>query len=213
VRFTNVAAAAIVVAVLLALPAAAATQDVRTIVVAASGSVSALSSPAQWTIGISVTYDSARGALRTSAATMLRIRSALERAGVPAAELTVSTQVSPHMQDELGSFDAFVVTKTVDLTIENPRRAALLIDKATAAGGNYVDGPSLAQAQNDDLIGRAVAVAVANARVKAEALARSMGVTLGPILAVENGFTYDGLDPLEGEVYATVAVEFAVEPQ
>jgi hypothetical protein len=186
---------------------------VRTIVVATFGSVSALSSPVQWTIGVSVKDDSARVAMRTSAATMARIRSALERAGVPGAALTVSTQVSPHMQDELGSFDAFEVTKTIELTAENPRRAALLIDKATAVGGNYVDGPSLAQAQNDALIGRAVAVAVANARVKAEALARSMGLTLGPILAVENGFTYDGLDPTSGEVYATVAVEFAVEPQ
>jgi uncharacterized protein len=213
VRFTHVVAAGIVAAVLFALPAAAATRDVRTIVVAASGSVSALSTPARWTVGVSVKDDSARAALRTSAATMARIRSALGRAGVPAAALTVSTQLSPHVQDELGSFDAFVVTKTVELTIENPRRAALLIDKATRVGGNYVDGPSLAQAQSDDLIGRAVAVAVANARVKAEALARSMGATLGPILAVENGFTYDGLDPLEGEVYATVAVEFAVEPQ
>jgi uncharacterized protein YggE len=200
-------------ALLVALPAAAATQDARTIVVAATGSVSALSSPAQWTVGVSVKDDSARAAMRTSTATMARIRSALERAGVPAATLTVSTQVTPLEKDELGSFDGFVATKTVELAIESPRRAALLIDKATAVGGNYVDGPSLAQAQNDDLIGRAVAVAVANARVKAEALARSMRVTVGPILAVENGFSYDGLDPQSGEVYATVAVEFAVEPQ
>jgi uncharacterized protein len=200
-------------ALLVALPAAAATQDARTIVVAATGSVSALSSPAQWTVGVSVKDDSARAAMRTSTATMARIRSALERAGVPAATLTVSTQVTPLEKDELGSFDGFVATKTVELAIESPRRAALLIDKATAVGGNYVDGPSLAQAQNDDLIGRAVAVAVANARVKAEALARSMRVTVGPILAVENGFAYDGLDPQSGEVYATVAVEFAVEPQ
>jgi uncharacterized protein YggE len=200
-------------ALLVALPAAAATQDARTIVVAATGSVTALSSPAQWTVGVSVKDDSARAAMRTSTATMARIRSALERAGVPAAALTVSTQVTPLEKDELGSFDGFVATKTVELAIESPRRAALLIDKATAVGGNYVDGPSLAQAQNDDLIGRAVAVAVANARVKAEALARSMRVTVGPILAVENGFSYDGLDPQSGEVYATVAVEFAVEPQ
>jgi uncharacterized protein YggE len=97
--------------------------------------------------------------------------------------------------------------------IDNSRRAALLMDKAAAAGGNYLDGPSLAAAQNNDLIARAVAVAMENARIKAEALARTMRARLGPVLAVENGFGYDGLDPLQGEVYATVAVEFAVEPQ
>lgn len=212
-RLWHVTALGLVVAVLLALPAAAAPQDLRTIVVVASGSLSASSSPAQWTLGVSATDDSARAAVRTSTATMARIRSALARAGVPAAELAVTTRVSPLMGDELGSFDGFEATKTVELTIESPRRAALLMDRATAAGANYVDGPSLPPTQNDDLLGRAVAVAVQNARVKAEALARSMGVTLGPILAVENGFAYDGLDPLSGEVYATVAVEFAVEPQ
>lgn len=212
-RLWHVTALGLVVAVLFALPAAAAPQDLRTIVVVASGSLSASSSPAQWTLGVSATDDSARAAVRTSTATMARIRSALARAGVPAAELAVTTRVSPLMGDELGSFDGFEATKTVELTIESPRRAALLMDRATAAGANYVDGPSLPPTQNDDLLGRAVAVAVQNARVKAEALARSMGVTLGPILAVENGFAYDGLDPLSGEVYATVAVEFAVEPQ
>ena len=212
-RLWHVSLLALVAALLLALPAAAATQDGRTILVVATGSVSALSAPAQWTLGVSSTDDSARAAVRTSAATMARIRGALERAGVPASELVVSSRVSPSPKDEIGSFDGFVATKTVELTIANARRAALLIDKATTAGGNYVEGPSLAPANNDELVSRAVAVAVQNAHVKAQALAQSMGVTLGPVLAVEDGFAYDGLDPLSGEVYATVAVEFAVEPQ
>jgi uncharacterized protein YggE len=141
---------------------------------------------------------------------MARIVAALERAGVPATELTVQSSVVPDQQDALGSFDGFIATKTVELTIANPARAARLIDKVTAAGGNYVDGPSLADTQNGDLVSRAVAAAVDAARVKAQALAQKMGATLGPIVAVEDGFAYDGLDPVSGEVYATVAVEFVV---
>jgi uncharacterized protein len=214
VRFWHLSALGLIAAVLFALPAAAATQDARTIVVVASGSVSALTLPAQWTLGVRTTDDSARAAMRTSSATMARIRLALERAGVPAAQLDVSTRLTPAVQDDIGSFKGFVATKTVELAIQGPRRAALLIDRATGAGGNYVDGPSLAPAENDVLVGRAVAAAVDEAQVKAEALAAKMGVTLGPVLAVEDGFSYDGLDPEQGEVYATVAVEFAVsEPQ
>jgi uncharacterized protein YggE len=209
-RLWHLAALGIGIAVLFALPAAAATQDQRTIVVAATGSVSALAAPAQWTLGVKVKDDSARAAMRASSATMTKIVSALEGAGVPATDLTVSTSVAPDEQDLPGSFKGFLATRTVQLTIAGPRRAALLIDKVTRAGGNYVDGPSLADAQNDELVSRAVAAAVDAARVKAGALAEKMGVTLGPIVAVEDGFAYDGLDPLSGEVYATVAVEFAV---
>jgi uncharacterized protein YggE len=141
---------------------------------------------------------------------MARIVSALEGAGVPAAELTVSTSLAPEVEDLPGSFKGFLATNTVQLAIGNARRAAALIDKVTRAGGNYVDGPSLPDSQKDELVSRAVAAAVDAARVKAEVLAQKMGVTLGPIVAVENGFAYDGFDPLSGEVYATVAVEFAV---
>ena len=38
-----------------------------------------------------------------------------------------------------------------------------------------------------------------------------MGGTLGPVLAIESApYGYDGVDPEEGELYASVAVEFAV---
>ena len=209
-RLWHVAALGIAVAVLFALPAAAAAPAKRTIVVAATGSVSALGGPAQWTLGVRVKDGSARAATKTGTGTMARIVAALERAGVPATELTVQSSVVPDQQDALGSFDGFIATKTVELTIANPARAARMIDKVTAAGGNYVDGPSLADAQNGDLVSRAVAAAVDAARVKAQALAQKMGATLGPIVAVEDGFAYDGLDPVSGEVYATVAVEFVV---
>ena len=209
-RFWHVAALGVAATVLFAVPAAAATQDQRTIVVGATASISALSSPAQWKLGVKVEDGSARVATRTSSATMARIVSALEGAGVPAAQLSVSTSLAPNVDDLPGSFKGFLATKTVRLTIGNPRRAAVLVDKVTRAGGNYVDGPSLADAQSDDLVSRAIAAAVDAARVKAQALAQKMGVTLGPIVAVEDGFAYDGLDPLSAEVYATVAVEFAV---
>jgi uncharacterized protein YggE len=195
--------------VLFALPAAAATQDQRTIVVVATGSVG-ITGPAHWTIGVDVKDDSARAAMRTSAATIGRVRAALLRAGVPAAQLVVSSTLGPDVKDEPGSFDGFVAERTLSVTIDGPRRAALLIDKATAAGSNYVDGPDFSDAQQADLNNQAIGAAVDAARAKAEAVARKTGVTLGSVLAVEEGFGYDGFDPYSGKFYATVAVEFAV---
>lgn len=208
-KFAHVAALGIVLAVLFALPAAGATQDQRTIVVVASGSVG-ITGPAQWTLGVEVKDDSARVAMRTSAATIARVRSALLRAGVPTAQLVVSTAVGPEEQEEPGAFDAFVAERTISLTIAGPRRAAILIDKATTAGANYVSGPELGDAQQRDLNNQAIDAALDAARAKAEAVARKTGVTLGSVLAVEEGLGYDGFDRYSGRFYATVAVEFAV---
>jgi uncharacterized protein len=208
-RLVHVAAVGIVLAVLFALPAAGATQDQRSIVVVASGSVG-ITGPAQWTLGVEVKDDSARGAMKTSAATMARVRSALLRAGVPAAQLVVSSTVGPDEQEEPGTFDAFLAERTVSVTIAGPGRAALLIDKATSAGANYVSGPELGDAQQADLNNEAIDAALDAARAKAEAVARKTGVTLGSVLAVEEGLGYDGFDRYSGKFYATVAVEFAV---
>ncbi len=175
----------------------------------ASGSVS-IDGPAQWTIGAEVKDDSARVAMRTSAATIARVRSALLRAGVPAAQLVVVSTFGPEAKEEPGTFDAFVAERTVSLTIAGPQRAALLIDKATTAGANYVSGPDLSDAQQRELNNRAIDAAVDSARTKAEAVARKTGVTLGSVLAVEEGLGYDGFDRYSGAFYATVAVEFAV---
>jgi uncharacterized protein YggE len=209
VKLSYLAAAGLVLVALTALPAAAATQDQRTIVVIANGSVGIVG-PAQWTLGVEVKDDSARAAMRSSAGTMTRVRSALLRAGVPAAQLVVSTTVGPDEQEEPGSFDAFVAERTISLTIAGPRRAALLIDKATTAGANYVSGPELSDAQQGELNNQAIEAALDAARAKADAVARKTGVTLGSVLAVEEGLGYDGFDRYSGRFYATVAVEFAV---
>jgi uncharacterized protein YggE len=208
-KLSYLAAAGLALLALTALPAAAATQDQRTIVVVAAGSVG-IDGPAQWTLGVEVKDDSARVAMRTSAATIARVRSALLRAGVPAGHLVVSSTVGPDEQEAPGAFDAFVAERTISLTIAGPQRAALLIDKATTAGANYVSGPELSDAQQGDLNNQAIDAALDAARTKAQAVARKTGVTLGPVLAVEEGIGYDGFDRYSGKFYATVAVEFAV---
>jgi uncharacterized protein YggE len=137
------------------------------------------------------------------------VRVALARAGVPEAELRVTTRlVSTEDEDPEGT-QGFVATKSVRVTA-SAQRAAMLIDKAAALGANYFLGPDLPDARSDEIKNRALSAAVDAARAKAEALAAKTGVALGPILDVETGFGYDGLDPAEGKVYSTVAVVFAV---
>jgi uncharacterized protein YggE len=205
--FLPLAALALALTMITALPAAAAPPDGRTIVVVATGSVDVLAQPAEWTVGVQVTDQSARKAMNASRVAVARVRIALARAGVPQAELRVTTQLVTADEEDPDASQGFVATKSMRLTAP-AQRASLLIDKAEAVGANYFFGPDLSDAQSDEDRSGALSAAVDAARVKAQALAAKTGLVLGDVVDVETGFGYDGLDPNEGKVYATVAVVF-----
>lgn len=223
-KLLHVAALGLAVAMLGALPAAAATPDQRSITVAATGETNALAEPAEWTIGIKAEDVSARKAMRTSAATIARVQSALLAAGVGAGDLTVGLpSLFPTYQDQQGQVSNYVAVRTIHVTIANPQRAAGLIDKASAVGANYVLGPSFSDAKSDELYDRALSDALDAARAKARALAAKEGAVLGMVLSIDESrssqYGYSGpyyvnqrlpFNPEEGEVYATVTVTFAI---
>ena len=196
---------------LTALPAAGALSEQRSIVVLATGSVNVLGEPAEWSVGAREQGDSPLQAMRVAAKTLARVRTALEAAGVAPGDLRAAKPaLFLSLEDDTDS-NTFVAKMTVSFTAATAQRAAALIDKARRAGATYVSGPDLSDAVNSDLSNRALEAAVDSARVKAQALAAKMGGTLGPVLAIESApYGYDGVDPEEGELYASVAVEFAV---
>jgi uncharacterized protein len=64
-----------------------------------------------------------------------------------------------------------------------------LVDAAVAAGANTVSGPYLDVSTQDALYRQALAKAVADARVKAQALADAGNFALGPVISVSEGST------------------------
>jgi uncharacterized protein YggE len=73
----KLAALVVVVAAVLALPAAAATPDTRTITVVGNGEAEPESLPGDWTLVIAVEHEKATAAFRGAAAVVTRVRSAL----------------------------------------------------------------------------------------------------------------------------------------
>jgi len=205
----HIAAVALAVAALTALPASAASIGGRTIVVVATGSVD-VAQPAEWTLGVRMEDRSAGKAMSSARRVMTRVRAALVQAGVPAAQLAVSTTLFPAEQDDPDAAQKFDATKTLGLAAAGAQRAALLIDRATAAGANFFADPILPEGESADVQQRAMSAAVDAARAKAQVLATKTGGTLGDVLDVETGFGYDGIDPSSGKAYATVAVVFEV---
>ena len=65
--------------------------------------------------------------------------------------------------------------------------APVLIDAAAEAGANQISGPGLSSSNAEALYRQALANAVAEARLNAEALAKAAGRSLGSITAIVEG--------------------------
>ena len=91
------------------------------------------------------------------------------------------------LSDETGQVNGYVASNSVS-AVSDVDDAPALIDAATEAGANQINGPGLSSSNAEALYRQALAKAVADARLNAEALAKASGRTLGAITTmVESG--------------------------
>jgi uncharacterized protein len=221
----KLAAFGLVLLAIFALPAAAATPDTRTITVIGTGEAEPESLPGDWTLVVSVEHEKARTALRTVTTTVARTESALRAAGVTdfhTGRMSLSVRPSG---DEGQTFRGFVASREIELTVADVQRAATLLDRVRTAGVTQIYGPTAAEDTAAELERRALADGFDSAVEKARRLAAKAGVTLGPVVTVDErrataqspygpiyygpGGPYPRFAPSE-DVYADVTVTFAV---
>ena len=164
----------------------AAAPDARTITVAGTGSISTVPNQAAFTFGVSSRGDTAVQALAANSAEMRKLIDALKAAGIPALSLqTSSVALSPLTTGERSTIVGYTASNSVVATIASLGHAGEIVDTAVAAGANQVDGPNLTVADQSALHRKALAAAVADARVKAQALADSSGLHVGAVSSVQ----------------------------
>lgn len=219
----KLAALGLILAAILALPAAAATPDTRTITVIGSGEAEPESVPGEWTLVVSVDHERARTALRTATAAVTRVQSALRAGGVAdfhSDRVALSARTAP---DENASFRGFLASSEIKFTLDDAQRAATLLDRVRTAGVAQIYGPAPAEETSRELERRALADGIDDAVEKAKRLASKAGVTLGPAVTIEErrnespyGFVVYGpggpfsRSAPSDDVYASVTVTFAI---
>jgi uncharacterized protein YggE len=133
------------------------------------------------TAGVHTQAASASAALAANAKLMNAAVAALKAAG--GRELQTQ-QVSLYPQtDPQGQVNGYVADNSVSAKTKIAGAGAL-IDAAVGAGANTVSGPTLSVSDRDARYGDALGKAVADARLKAEALAKASGVGVGPVSSV-----------------------------
>ena len=192
------------------------------------GTVDSVPDEAEMSFGVQTEGASSRQALARNSAQMERLLAALEAAGI--AEKDVQTQdvsVWPRYDMEGETAGGYTARNSVAVTIHDLDKAGAVIAAATSAGANQVSGPMLSSSAREQLEAKALGAAVANARKKAEALAKAAGVGLGRVTAMVEGGGMPGpvvleaaaarspkdvpIQPGQEEVQATVTVTFAIE--
>src|SRR5690606_30932158 len=90
---------------------------------------------------------------------------------------------------------AFRASNTVEITVRDLNRVPAVLSAATNAGANQVHGLSFTIDDPAPVEARARDEAMTDARKRAEQLARLGGVTLGPVVAIQDGERHGGFPP------------------
>src|SRR5215212_2653970 len=151
------------------------------------GTVTTVPDVATINAGVQTEAANAADALAQNSQRMEQVIAALKRAG---GEKLQTRQVSLYPRtDDRGQTTGFVAQNSVGAQAKIAE-AGELVDAAVSAGANTVDGPVLERSDRDALYRQALAKAVEDARLKAEAVAGAGKFGVGKVVSVvEEGAT------------------------
>ncbi|HVV58444.1 MAG TPA: SIMPL domain-containing protein [Gaiellaceae bacterium] len=145
------------------------------------GVVSTVPDRATISAGVRVEADTATDALARCSAAATRVVAALKAHGGQNVQ-TREVSLDPQTNDA-GKTTGYVAENTVT-AVASVATVGGLIDAATAAGATSIDGPALTVSDSTALYRQALAAAVADARAKADVLAKAGGSTVGPVVSM-----------------------------
>jgi uncharacterized protein YggE len=195
--------------------------DEDTVTASGVGTATAVPNEAQMSFGVESRAPTAKAAVAANADAMRKVINALRQAR--AREIATQwVSVYPYNRDDQ-TIGGYTASNSVS-AVSDVGDAAALIDAAVDAGANSISGPGLSSSNAEELYRQALAKAVAEARERAQVLAKAAGRSLGEITAMVEGSaatplpyaeraTLDASMPIvpgEQETTATVSVTFVL---
>lgn len=167
----------------------------RTISVNGEGEVSAKPDQARLSAGVLTQAPTAAAALTANTTAMNRVFAALKTAGIPDNKIQTSNfsvqpqypPFRPDAPDNRTNIIGYQVSNQVSVIVDDLPKLGPALDALVRSGANQLGGVSFSIADPKPLAERARAAAVADATAKARTLASAAGVTLGPLLSIEEG--------------------------
>lgn len=171
-----------------ARPAAAQSTGVpgmRQVTVVGTGEVKGTPDTATVQIGVQNQAATTKDALAQNNEQAQAIISKLKELGVAEKDIQTSNfSISPVYDNQGRTVNGYQISNTVMVTVRNLAQAGTLLDQVVQAGANNVYGVSFSVADPTELMNQAREAAMANAKARADMLAKSGGAGLGQVLVI-----------------------------
>jgi uncharacterized protein YggE len=156
-----------------------------TISVSGTGTVSTEPDTATTTFGVVTQGATAKEAMSRNSQEMAKVIDALKQAGIASKDLqTQYVSLDPRYDNQGREVVGYGASNSVSAIVRDLAKVGDVIDVAVGAGANTVSGPSLSRKDQSKLYNDALERAVADAKAKAEVLARAAGVSVGAVQSV-----------------------------
>jgi len=167
-----------------------AVSEQRNISVSGTGEASGTPDIATITVGVQTVAPTAIDASKQNEALISRVMAALKKSGIADRDIqTADYSIWPEQRhDPKGTGEVTItgyrVNNTVRVVVRDLGKLGSVLGTITGAGANTINGINFGIDDTDALETRAREAAMADARAKAEALARLAGVELGEVLTL-----------------------------
>ncbi len=174
----------------------------NTVTAAGSGTVHAAPDQADMSFGVSRSNANAKSALAAASKAAEEITAALVKAGVAKEDIqTQNVSVYPNYDNNSSrpNITGYTAGISVVAKVRDIGTLGDVINAANSAGSDSVSGPSFTISDDSALHSQAIDKAVADARTRAEAMAKAAGKTVGGVVSISEvpvtsapGPMYDG---------------------
>lgn len=168
----------------------------RVLTVSGQGEVRVAPNQAMLSAGVVTTARTAASALADNSKAMNEVFATLKRAGIAEKDMQTSNfSVQPQYATDkngntLQNITGYQVSNTVNVRVDDLSKVGPTLDALVSSGANSVGDIAFTIKDPKPLMAQARAVAVADAIARAQTLARAAGVTLGPIISInESGYS------------------------
>jgi uncharacterized protein YggE len=192
-------------------PAAAEAPDTITV----NGKATVSSVPDEAVLTLTVESDGADPgtAMNANSAAVTKVLERLKAEGVESAAIVTSNVTvypnrtyNPQTGEE--TLTGYRSQNAIEVTLPDAQKLGAVLAAALEAGVNYVSGPTWKLADDSSATVEALKLAVANAKVKAEALAGAQGVKVGDVITMREGTIDQSYPPM----YADMAYALEARP-
>lgn len=188
----------------------------NTVTASGDGTVHAVPDQAVMSFGVTATNTNAKAALNAVSKGAEQITSALEKTGIAKKDVqTQNVSVYPNMSNGKSAnptVTGYTANITVQATVRDIGTLGDVINAANSAGADSIGGPTFTLSDDSADHSKAIDKAYADARKRAEAMAKAAGRTVGGVVSMSEPTVAQGVRYVAAAMDQAAGVNVPISP-